>query len=172
MGFYKARLSGQPLACSKIILEKKHNFYKPFTNEYAMSRKYDEFEAMNREVYEGQFARRLGELATPLIILLVLGVIGKQMFGLKQPGALLERASYDAKVYVLVFPDNKSSKNYYLPAEISRNNGYSLDTLYWPNGGTTDFTDSNCVLYLNLKASCGDGNDNDYEIELTSNLAK
>jgi len=91
----------------------------------------------------------LGVFAFMLIVFLA----AKYIFGTNQPGTLLEKSSYTAKVYVLVFPDSKSSVNYYLPADVTKDSGYTITQVYWPDGGYLTFGDG-CEVTFNKKTQC------------------
>jgi hypothetical protein len=102
----------------------------------------------------------------------------------KTPGSFFEKRSYKAKLYVFVNENSKSSKNYKLPAEISRHPGcyeeyeddggcvslnYFLTEFTWPDGGYADFDE--CIVGLSHSSSCTDTDGKKYEITLTSEKA-
>lgn len=107
-----------------------------------------------------------------IIIIGVVFFVGKSYIGEKGPGSFFERSVYDTKVYVLVFPNSDKTKNYYLPADISKDNensGYSVNVIHWPNGGTTTFNSCSNVN-LNSKTYCpAENSDEGYDIQLTNN---
>ncbi|HVC35841.1 MAG TPA: hypothetical protein VNE40_00115 [Candidatus Dormibacteraeota bacterium] len=99
----------------------------------------------------------------------------KYNFGVKQPGAFFEKADYTVKVYIFAKPDPNSSKSYYIPADVMRSSGdsgYTIETMYWPEGGSTDFSDCS-NLQINQFTDClaNDNNMTDYSIMLTNTLA-
>jgi hypothetical protein len=98
-------------------------------------------------------ANPLGWGILALIILFIFYSIYKSTLGPKIPGAFLERSSYDNKIYVLVYPTKDSVKNYYVPGDITRDeNGYSITSATWPDGGYSTF--DNCQIYLDKKTAC------------------
>jgi len=118
-------------------------------------------------------AGRYGPAALLCAIVLVVAIVAaKTYLGGMRPGAFFERGNYTAKVYVLVFPDADTAKNYYLPADVTKAGSvYSLKKLYWPDGGSSTFDD--CEVRLNQKSNCrAEGSDIAYAIELTGNLKK
>ncbi len=100
--------------------------------------------------------------------------LGLSRFGVQQPGAFLEATDYEAKVLVMVFPSDDTTKNYLIPADIGKGDGsydktYTVYKIYWPNGGYTEF--DNCTIEeYTLKASCFD-DDKEYFIQLTDRKA-
>jgi hypothetical protein len=118
-------------------------------------------------------AGRNGPAALLCAIVLVVAVVAAKTYvGVMRPGAFFERGNYTAKVYVLVFPGTDTTKNYYLPADVTKEGSvYSLNKLYWPNGGDSTFND--CEVRLIQKSNCQpDGDDTNYAIELTGSLKK
>ncbi len=82
--------------------------------------------------------------------------------GPMKPGAFLQRTSYDNSIYVLVYPNKNSVKNYYVPGEITRSeNGYTIASVTWPNGGYSTFDD--CQIYLEKRTSCTISNSKESE---------
>lgn len=97
----------------------------------------------------------------------------------KTPGSFFEKISYDAKLYVFVNTDKNSTKNYKLPAEISKyaecddsgeeascsSPSYHLLSFTWPNGGYAEF--DNCYIGLSRSSACEDMDGRSYNILLT-----
>lgn len=110
-------------------------------------------------------------------------------------GSYFEKPAYRTKYYVNVFPDDKNSKNYRLPADIyvftkreesstsgsidedgivtpsvKFNKKRILEKVYWPNGGYLDFKD--CLIEdrepgIGGKNLCTDNHGRKWYIELT-----
>jgi hypothetical protein len=113
-----------------------------------------------------------------LVGILFLWIVGA-LNQVKRPGSFFEKASYSGKFYVLVYPEINTVKNYKIPGDIEKeledcapedscNSIYYLNNIYWPNGGTTSFSD--CSI-SDKKSFCTSDDDNDYYIELTSESA-
>jgi hypothetical protein len=104
-------------------------------------------------------------------------------------GSYFEKFEYRTQYYVNVFPDDESTKNYRLPAEIhvyseeeegeptedvygiEHSNTYTtkyivLDKVFWPNGGYLDFND--CQLEIGKKVMCNDQDGVSWNVELTN----
>lgn len=114
-------------------------------------------------------------------VVVVSYIVVMRYFTVPVPGNLLEKSVYDTKLYVNVFPDSNSVKNYRLVGDVSRemdcdddgNNcfrWYQLTKFTFPNNGYIEFDD--CQVYLNKKVSCTDYHSNDWDIELTNLPAK
>lgn len=89
-----------------------------------------------------------------VLIAAVIIWVGSYYWGTARPGAFLERGQdYEAKMIVRLYPDDSEAKNYELPADISKLDGYyRLDRVYWPNGGYVDFDD--CDVVIDEKSTC------------------
>jgi hypothetical protein len=127
-----------------------------------------------------------GEWVGIAIVVLVVGWLWWVSTGEARPGAFHEKTDYSAKVYVNVFPDGDKSKNYKLPADMSKVSddggaAYNIEKVYWPNGGYFEFDD--CEADMNsstkvLKAYCShtenpgeqSEEENWYTIEVTNQL--
>ncbi|MES2631145.1 MAG: hypothetical protein V4611_04250 [Patescibacteria group bacterium] len=110
-----------------------------------------------------------------IIILIGLGLIFLRVpLGSHVPGSFYESTDYTEQLMVMVFETNSSSKNYLVPADVTRDydSGYSVSSIYWPNGGVSN-TDSNMCgsLSIEYRASCritdDSGNETQYYIQLT-----
>jgi hypothetical protein len=106
-----------------------------------------------------------------LILVIALACL-KPYIGFTQPGHFYERNEYTTKLDVLVFPDRNNTKNYLLPASITKDdNGYNVTRFDSPDGGYEEFDTGNCLITLTDKSLCStsdaDGNDVDYYIQLT-----
>ena len=65
-----------------------------------------------------------------------------QWLGDTTVGSPFAKNDFTAKYWVYLQPDNAEAKNYRVEGDISRNDGiYSLDKVYWPNGGNSTFDD-------------------------------
>jgi len=61
-------------------------------------------------------------------------------------GSFLAKDNFETQYWVYLQPDNADVKNYRVKGDVSRTDGtYSLDKVYWANGGYTTFDD--CPLY-------------------------
>ena len=89
-----------------------------------------------------------------LLIVVFISYSGIVAFlGPEIPGAFLERTKYNRSLYVLVFPDKNSTKNYRIPGDVTRaENGYTIESVTWPNGGYSTFY--SCPISLNSTSSC------------------
>lgn len=108
-------------------------------------------------------------------------------------GSYFEKIDYRTKYYVNIFPDDESSKNYRLSAEIhvyseeeegeptedsygiEHSNTYTtkyitLEKVFWPNEGYLNFND--CQLEIGEKVQCKDQNGMSWNIELTNEKVK
>lgn len=98
----------------------------------------------------------------------------KHFLGDTIPGSFFERdADYSAKVYVLLYPDGADSKNYRVPADISRDeSGYSVNKVYWSNGGTLDFDDCTISSLPYTELCTPNGSETRYEVRLTQDRVR
>ena len=84
------------------------------------------------------------------LLFLAWGLFLNQWLGNTTVGSPLAKSDFTAKYWVFIQPDNTEAKNYRVKADISRDDtGYSLDKVYWPNGGSSTFDD----CYLEVKDS-------------------
>lgn len=65
-----------------------------------------------------------------------------QWLGNTSMGSPFAKSNFTTQYWVYLQPDNAEAKNYRVKADISRVDGeYSLDKVYWPNGGSSTFDD-------------------------------
>ena len=113
------------------------------------------------------------------LILFVGWLLLKWFFSVEIPGHWLEKGSYEAQVYVNLFTDKDSSKNYRLVADIERYtdcdsdgeqsncySGYRVHNIKFPNEGYIEFDD--CEATLNKKVHCIDYDGDSWYVELTN----
>ncbi len=120
-------------------------------------------------------AEKFGEKYLGWIIVIVILVLAhRYFFGVTIPGAFYERdANYTTKIYVLLSPQDSQSKNYRVPADVEKNDsGYSLTKVYWPDGGTSEFSDCSVNPPPRGDFCNPDGSDTGYKILLTKDVVK
>lgn len=133
-----------------------------------------------------------------ILVIYLLFICGKNTYirnyGDEIIGSYFEKTEYRTQYYINAFSDDKSSKNYRLPATIhvyseteeedeigegffvqdfsrSYTSKYIiLETIYWPNGGSLDFDE--CRLKIGEKVSCTDDVGKEWYIELTDQKVK
>lgn len=98
--------------------------------------------------------------------------------GVEQIDHVFEKSGdYETMQYVNLFEKKDATKNYRVKAKIwrvseSSEDGGSrearLQQVYFSNGGSISFEDSDCNLKLHTRIGCGDSNGDYWYIELTS----
>jgi hypothetical protein len=122
-----------------------------------------------------------------VVALIFIGIVGWWLlhvfFATTIPGNWLEKGDYEAKVYVNLFPDDDSTKNYRLVGDIERSSdcdsdgessscysSYYLHKITFPDEGHIAFDD--CTIELHKKNYCQDDDGTDWDVELTDQLPK
>jgi hypothetical protein len=92
--------------------------------------------------------------------------------GVEQVGHFFEKENdYETIQYVNLFEGKSTARNYRLKAKLWRVIGNSdretrLLYVYFPNGGSISFEDSDCDLKLYKKIGCGDSSGKQWYVEL------
>ena len=83
-----------------------------------------------------------------IVLFFLWGLFLNQWLGTTTVGSMWAKNNFDTQYYVFIQPENATSKNYRVKGDISRTDGeYSLNKIYWENGGYLTFTD--CKLEEN-----------------------
>lgn len=105
-----------------------------------------------------------------VFILFIVGFTYKNYFGNNTIGSWLEKPEHSTQYWVYVQLDNVESKNYRVKADIERSEGnYFMNTVYWPNGGHSNFDDCNITsltVSVNNDERCSDNESQRYNIRL------
>ncbi len=76
------------------------------------------------------------------LLFLAWGLFLNQWLGNTQVGSPLAKNNFTAQYWVYIQPDDAEAKNYRVKGDISRYDGeYSLNKVYWANGGYITFDD-------------------------------
>ncbi len=87
-------------------------------------------------------------LVGSFLLLLAWSLFLNQPLGTKTVGSMWAKNNFDTQYWVYIEPQNAEAKNYRVKGDINRDDGtYSLNKIYWDNGGYLTFT--NCSLYDN-----------------------
>jgi hypothetical protein len=131
-------------------------------------------------LWEGKRNMRVlfGAVGLALVLLLL-----QDWFRQSVPGAFFERYSYSAEVYVNLFPDGSTTKNYRVPALIEASTRedsdggstnlwkvYRLKQVSFPGRGRISFTNSDESLELGRKVMLHDDENRKWEVELTADV--
>jgi hypothetical protein len=81
-------------------------------------------------------------LVGSFLLLLVWSLFLNQWLGTTTVGSMWAKTNFDTQYWVYIQPDNADTKNYRVKGDISRYDGeYSLNKVYWANGGYITFDD-------------------------------
>ena len=128
---------------------------------------------------EGLFETRKKRITVYIIcyLLSISYITMKEYWGTNTIGSFFSKDNFEAQYYVQLFPEDSKSKNYLVPADISKNEyGIGVDRVYWPNGGYTDFgnyDNNNCKeLYKEGSTTLKDNQGRYWKIVLTRRKIK
>lgn len=98
----------------------------------------------------------------------------------KEPGLVFENGSDTTKYWVYLQPENAEAKNYRVQADIKRfvsddsqHSAFLLDKVYWPNGGTSEFSGCDLIYIKSQKRyesgdTCATDENIEYEVRVDS----
>lgn len=148
---------------------------------------------MNKEDYDIwgiKIPRKTGDRIMGVAVICVIAFFPlRSFFGTKTLGSFFQRSRYSVQYYVYLQSPDDQAKSYKVKADITKDtwsydsgddggstsggNIYSLDKVYWPDGGYSEFQDCDLVSLIesNKKASCSTVGDNvTYQISLAEKI--